>query len=524
MPLNDERPSVSVSDDQGSDTESSERCDSMASSNDFESSRQSFTSDSSSKVGSPASSPPKVVAFDEIMACSKNLCNLRLAHEIVVNGDFQVEQPELPQNSLERKVKEIVHKAFWDKLEKDLMEDPPEYEHAIRLVEEIKEILLSFLNPGANRIRSQICEVLDIDLLRQQAANDAVDICGIANYIITVMEKLCAPIRDSDVKKLREISDIVLLFKEIFHVLELMKTDMVNFTIWSVRPHLQQHSIEFERETFQAILDKTPSALDHATEWIKESIDELMVSKPCVSQCGSLVENSKTSLPSPIAVLNRGYVKLLDWDHGKKAIPETLMADEARLKDLQYRLDLLKTMAAILLIIYNVGGGPISGIPKLADRLKRVIRILLEGMNSQTFNLKDALENISAQVCSELNKSLTERGYSALSSEVQASLAGQIGTIRNDDNPVFNLIDDRVHAYLTNFLSYPLDSRNRLDVPGGLLLIQAELETLGAQFLGIVNFNKQVYSPFYVKILRKLLFLESPEETANPAPTTVKSE
>lgn len=43
-------------------------------------------------------------------------------------------------HSLVGTVKRIVHKAFWDHLESELNEDPPEYEHAIKLFEEIKEV------------------------------------------------------------------------------------------------------------------------------------------------------------------------------------------------------------------------------------------------------------------------------------------------------------------------------------------------------------------------------------------------
>lgn len=42
-------------------------------------------------------------------------------------------------------VKQIVHKAFWDHLESELNEDPPEYEHAIKLFEEIKEVIFFLL-------------------------------------------------------------------------------------------------------------------------------------------------------------------------------------------------------------------------------------------------------------------------------------------------------------------------------------------------------------------------------------------
>ncbi|XP_064417918.1 T-complex protein 11-like protein 2 isoform X6 [Latimeria chalumnae] len=320
MPLNNERPSVG--DDQISDTELSERCDSVTSSSDYECSRQSFTSDSSSKLNSPASSPPQVVTFDELMAATGNFSNLTLAHEIVVNDNFRIDEIDLPPNSLERRVKEVVHKAFWDCLESELKEDPPEYEHAMKLLEEIKEILLSFLSTGANRLRNQICEVLDIDLLRQQAEHDTVDIRGLAGYVITIMGKLCAPVRDEDVKKLKATTDIVPLFREIFHVLDLMKMDMINFTIQNLRPHLQHHSVEYERETFQQILDTLPSGLDHTTEWIKESVDEVSASVPSAPSSSPGAECHSNSIPSPTSVLNNGFLKLLHWDYEKKVIPE----------------------------------------------------------------------------------------------------------------------------------------------------------------------------------------------------------
>jgi len=37
-------------------------------------------------------------------------------------------------------VKDMVHKAFWDSLESELNDDPPEYDHAIKLLEEIRDV------------------------------------------------------------------------------------------------------------------------------------------------------------------------------------------------------------------------------------------------------------------------------------------------------------------------------------------------------------------------------------------------
>uniref|UniRef100_A0A665WHA3 Uncharacterized protein n=1 Tax=Echeneis naucrates TaxID=173247 RepID=A0A665WHA3_ECHNA len=109
--------------------------------------------------------------------------------------------------SLWKVVRDNLHKAFWDILESELNDDPPEYGQAIRLLEEIREILLSFLNPDANRMRTQIMEVLDMDLIRQQADNDAVDIHGLSSYIPTTTDNIL-----------------------IFCVLDLMKMYTPNFT------------------------------------------------------------------------------------------------------------------------------------------------------------------------------------------------------------------------------------------------------------------------------------------------------
>lgn len=43
-------------------------------------------------------SPPKTITLDDVMSSARDLSNLTLAHEIIVNRDFHVEQPHLPQN------------------------------------------------------------------------------------------------------------------------------------------------------------------------------------------------------------------------------------------------------------------------------------------------------------------------------------------------------------------------------------------------------------------------------------------
>ncbi|XP_054480982.1 T-complex protein 11-like protein 2 [Anoplopoma fimbria] len=522
MPLNDERPaSTSSSEEQGSDVESSsERCDSMTSTSDLDCSRESFTSDCSSKQCTPSSSPPKTITLDEVMESGRDLSNLSIAHEIIVNRNFHLEPDSLPQDSLWKIVRDNVHKAFWDILESELNDDPPEYGQAIRLLEEIREILLSFLNPGANRMRTQIMEVLDMDLIRQQADNDAVDIQGLASYIITTMGKMCAPVRDEDIKKLRESPDnIVTLFREIFRVLDLMKADIVNFTIDNLRPVLQRQSVEYERAKFQSILDKTPSALDHTTSWIKSALEELLTSIPKEQTDGQV--KGQRLVPGPFQVLNLAFLRILTWDYDKSQLPETWMTDETRLREIQRHLQRCQAVNEVLLIIYSTIGGPIQGLPSLSDRLKRMISVLLDGMHSPDFNLEEALESVSAQICCELNKSLTERNYPAMSPALQATLTGQICSITQKDNPIRTLVEDRVQQFFTALICDPKPQVKVEQVPTGLTAIKPELALMGAKFISLVNYNKTVYGPFYADIIRKLMFSSS-LPAANPQQDTVQ--
>uniref|UniRef100_F7HF97 T-complex 11 like 2 n=1 Tax=Callithrix jacchus TaxID=9483 RepID=F7HF97_CALJA len=497
MPFNGEK--QCVGEDQPSDSDSSRFSESMASLSDYECSRQSFTSDSSSKSSSPAStSPPRVVTFDEVMAATRNLSNMTLAHEIAVNENFQLKQEALPENSLAGRVKHIVHQAFWDVLASELNADPPEFEHAIKLFEEIREILLSFLTPGGNRLRNQICEVLDTDLIRQQAEHSAVDIQGLANYVISTMGKLCAPVRDNDIRELKATDNIVEVLRQIFHVLDLMKMDMANFTIMSLRPHLQRQLVEYERNKFQEILEETPSALDQTTEWIKESVNE------------ELFSLSESALTPGAENTSNDFVFPQNFP--------TLMTDGARLQELTEKLNQLKVIACLSLITNNMVGAVIGGLPEFANRLKRISAVLLEGMNKETFNLKEVLNSIGVQTCVEINKTLMERGLPTLNAEIQANLIGQFSNIEEEDNPIWSLIDKRIKLYMKSLLCLPSPQKCMPPMPGGLAVIQQELEALGSQYANIVNLNKQVYGPFYANILRKLLFSEESKGKADASP------
>lgn len=85
---------------------------------------------------------------------------------------------------------------------------------------------------------------------------------------------------------------------------------------------------------------------------------------------------------------------------------------------------------------------------------------------------------------------------------------------------LYYVSDKRIQLFMKSLLALPSFQKCMPAVPGGLSVIQTEMEFVGSQYASIVNFNKQVYGPFYANILRKLLFPEAPiGKTETEAPT-----
>ncbi|XP_029009778.1 T-complex protein 11-like protein 1 [Betta splendens] len=455
----------------------------------------------------PQASPPRFLSVEELMETAKGVTNMALAHEIVVNQGFQVKPAELPEGSLERRVKEIMHKAFWDCLEGQLKEDPPSYGHAIKLLAEIKETLLSFLLPGHGRLRAHIEEVLDLPLIQQQAENGALDIGQLSQFIVGMMGSLCAPCRDEDISKLKEITDIVPLLKAIFSVLDLMKVDMANFALSSIRPHLMQQSVEYERNKFQEFLEKQPNALDYTEKWLADTLKSLSV--PGID--GSSAASSNASSLLPLNIHNHAYLRLLKWDPESDPFPETVLMDQLRFQEMQQEVDRLVLLSSVLLIIYTTTGEAISGLPGLMERLKNTVSVLFADMHSSSKSVEDALAAIGEKLCVELSQCLSQHGYSPFSADRMNTLKGQISATSQPDNSVRKLMESRVQAYLLVSLECS-QHKTPPPLPGGLTPVSRELKELAVRFSRLVNFNKLVFSPFYQKLLQKLVTEVNPDK------------
>ncbi|XP_069319436.1 T-complex protein 11-like X-linked protein 2 isoform X2 [Eulemur rufifrons] len=286
-----------------------------------------------------------------------------------------------------------------------------------------------------------------MDLLKQEAEHGALDVPHLSNYILNLMTLLCAPVRDEAVKKLESIIDPVQLLRGIFHVLGLMKVDMVNYTIQSLRPYLQEHSTQYERAKFQELLDKQPNLLDYTTKWLTKAAEDLItpnLSSPDFPSSSSSMacsfpngEGNDSDLPSPTMVLYQGYLNLLLWDPENEEFPETLLMDQIRLQEMGSRLHQLTILASVLLVARSFSGKVLFSSPEFVDKLKCITKALTEEFN---FRPEDTMLSVSEQVSQEIHHGLKDMGLTALSSENTASLMGQLQNIAKKENCVRSII------------------------------------------------------------------------------------
>ncbi|XP_016050376.2 T-complex protein 11 X-linked protein 2-like [Erinaceus europaeus] len=460
---------------------------------------------------SPGSQPEVLSNMDMIDTFNK-ASNLSIAHEIMVNQDFCVEESVLPPHSLEGKFSEAMYNAFWDQLKEQLSSSPPNFNRVLELLREIKEMLMSLLLPHQNRLRNEIEEALDMVLLKQEAEHGALDIYSLSSYILSLITLLCAPSRDEAVQKLESITDPVDLLRGIFHVLGLMKMDMVNYTIQSLRSYLQEHSIQYERAKFQELLDNQPSLLDYTTKWLTKAAADLSMPSMSVSDSPSTscsppicLTNNSEHLSSTM-VLYQGYLNLLLWDPANNEFPETLLMDRTRLQEMEFQLIQLTVLASVLLVARSFSGNILINSPDFVAKLKCITTTLMDEFNAKP---EETMLSVSEQVSQEIHKGLHDIGHTSLSMENTSSLIGQIQNIAMKENCVRSVIDQRIRLFLKCCLARGL-KESMLDFPGGLILIKEELVELGWKFVNLMRHNQQVFGPYYTEILKNIIPSDQP--------------
>jgi len=367
--------------------------------------------------------------------------------------------------------------------------DPPEYQRALTLLEEIKEWLLSLLLPHQTKTQQEIKDKIDVDLIRQQVEKGTLDMQQYSEYIVSLMGRLCSPGRDEKIRDLTTLKDVVPLYKGIFETLELMRLDMANFTIRQIRPQIAACSVEYERKKFEDYLKITPDGLRNTRQWLYRN------KKPPSS------ESATSSSTDPVNVISSllidSFMELLQWDD-KNPWPETLALDEVRFAELRHKLFLVEILGSIVLVSLSQNIGSMQISTDFRQLFKEHLSVVLGHPKSVEATAK-MMPSIATQVIQDIDNELEKQKLSSLGTDAKNLIIGQISVLSEPDNKVRTIIRLRMMEFLRQVISNEVARPTQ--IPGGLSLFRAEIAGIAGQFARLVSHNRAVFAQSYADLI-----------------------
>jgi hypothetical protein len=106
-------------------------------------------------------------------------------------------------------MREVMHKAFWDKIAEDLAKVPPEHKHTLILFEEIKTLIRQFV-PRRQDILEEMEGAVDTKFIDQMIVKGVFDhdeLSKVLLYLIGLIRRLEPPVEDSDTDEWRSVTE-----------------------------------------------------------------------------------------------------------------------------------------------------------------------------------------------------------------------------------------------------------------------------------------------------------------------------
>ncbi|KAG0234991.1 T-complex protein 11 [Actinomortierella wolfii] len=219
---------------------------------------------------------------------------------------------------------------------------------------------LNELTPRKTVIYREVNEALDPVLVQQQVEKKVFDVEHAMKFVVSVMAKLCAPVRDGEIKAIRDTLDslqflgpptvsttprsspsppppsmspstaqageasshhpqeqeqqqyqpvaiqartkiLVGCLRNILELLDEMLLDMARFRISALRPYLRKQAVPYEQQAFKTALKNKEKSLEITKSWLIHAAHHCDVSAPLPKVQGSTKEQSNTQAKNAAA-------------------------------------------------------------------------------------------------------------------------------------------------------------------------------------------------------------------------------
>jgi len=414
------------------------------------------------------------------------LTNEKLAHELILDPEFEL-KPD--KNSLEAQVKLMARRAFFDQARQFLASS--KFDWAIEVLADMKQQLIEMV-PASSPARKEIDGVIDLDLIKQQAENGKLDLQKYLQAIGHFMAMFCAPVRDASIRALSNVIDIPKAMETILDILDDMKLDLANFRLRNLRPHLMQQAVEYERGKFQRAYDSKSISIKKTEQWLQSGAR-------AVKEIASQRNPQNIDIPENRVRFETVYFDALlslvfSADPIRRdSVAETLLMDVERLVQFQNEAQAVTIVSALIMLTRNF-------FPELRDertaamKMKKNLFILLKDSETSIDHLANYIISLANDILARSNRSVTEEQMHLVRNMVNKTLSFK--------DTVFLLLNRRIRDSVRVQL---VSGRFRRDSNNGLEFVQEEMEALSHKIFIMARHNRDVYAPWYDKIISAAL-------------------
>lgn len=271
--------------------------------------------------------------------------NRTLVHELAINKEYRIDLEPRLEN------REAVIKTMSTSMRARLQSQTSD-EWIVDMAESTRDKLLGLVAPGKS-LHILISETLDLAMIANQVKMGAFSYQKFFSFMNTLLPKLCAPVRDAEVKAEAEdqSEDFIERLARLHYVIDLLMVDNANFTLQRHAPALLERLPAYEQGCFRESLNgRSPNKM---TKWW---IRALAKTREGSARRAAEISPIRTSRVTPDKIYMQGLVDLAiavttleDED-----LPETLELDRERIQ--RIRSDTLRmiTIDSILLTAKNL--------------------------------------------------------------------------------------------------------------------------------------------------------------------------
>ena len=305
------------------------------------------------------SDPGSFPAKERLGALTMLPSNRFIAHELAINKQYKIDAEPKPEE------RDRLIEDMRSNMQKGL--DATSGDQWIPVIAEmIRTRLLSLLKPGGS-LHVLVSDALDIDMVRNQVKNGSFSYDTFFAFMNSILPKLCAPVRDPEVKALAErpSQDPIQQLARIYYTIELLVLDHANFTLTMWAPKLIEAQVEYEKNEFaQRLGGSFPNKTLH---WWKAAMDRISSEPP-----RRTTENATD--PTVRITAERIYMNgLVDLAIGTTVLQETDLPETLELNYQRFtrtRSDTLRmiTIASILLTAKNLLRRDVRSLWKLESQ------------------------------------------------------------------------------------------------------------------------------------------------------------